>query len=165
MLRQVTFSSETKLDDSVAKQTAGESSKEQECNIMCDGRDNDMEASGKPGVLGRIINFFGSLLCVQKSFESCKSSGGDTASAVREQMDCLTPSDPSSNTAVMESSCDTGIAAINLYEISDDQSSGCRSSLEYHPLKLFKCSLVGGSGPGISVKPKDEPEVTTHFDG
>jgi hypothetical protein len=60
MRHQVTFSSETKLDDSVPKQTAGESSKKQECNIICDGRDNDMEASGKPGVFGHIKNFFGS---------------------------------------------------------------------------------------------------------
>jgi hypothetical protein len=52
MLRQVTFSSEPKLDDSVVEQTAGESGKKQECNIICDGWDSDMEASGKPGVFG-----------------------------------------------------------------------------------------------------------------
>jgi hypothetical protein len=150
MLHHVTFSSETKLDDSVAKQTAGQS-------IMCD--DRDKEASGTPGVCRHIINFFGSLLCCQKSFESCKSSGGDTPSAIQEKMGCLAPSDPSSNMAVMESSCDTGITALNWYEISDGQSSGGRFSLEYHPLKLYKCSLVGGSGPGISVKSSDEPKV------
>jgi hypothetical protein len=53
MRRQVTFSSEPKLDDSMTKQTAGQSRREQEYYIICDGRDSDIEASGKPGVFSR----------------------------------------------------------------------------------------------------------------
>ena len=57
MCHQVTFSSEPKLDDSMTKKTAGQSRREQEYYIICDGHDSDTEASGKPGVSSRLKNF------------------------------------------------------------------------------------------------------------
>lgn len=163
MRRQVTFSSEPKLDDSVAKQTVGESSREQEYYIICNGQDSDVETSGKPGVFSRLKNFLGSRPSSRKTSAasfSGTSSGGGIASALRVHMGYLAGLVPSSNMAAMSSSCNTSIMALNQYGLS-----GGQSSKELHPLKRYCDKGGGGSGPIISVTSNDEPEGSTYFDG
>ncbi|KDR18733.1 Gamma-aminobutyric acid type B receptor subunit 2 [Zootermopsis nevadensis] len=160
MRRQVTFSSEPKLDDSIA---TGESSRKQECYIICDHQDNDMEASGKPGVFSRLKNLLGSRPSSRKTSTasfSGTSTGGGIASALRVHMGYLAGLVPNSNMAAMTSSCNTSVAALNQYGLS-----GGQSSRELHPLKRFCGRAGGGSGPIISVTSNDEPEVSTYFDG
>jgi len=126
MRRQVTFSSEPKLDDSMTKQTAGQSSREQEYYIICDGHDNDTEASGKPGVFSRLKNFLGSRPSSRKtstaSFSGTSGAGG-IASALRFHMNYLTGLVPSSNIAAMTSSCNTSFAALNQHGLNGASSS------------------------------------------
>ncbi|PNF38412.1 hypothetical protein B7P43_G07251 [Cryptotermes secundus] len=163
MRRQVTFSSEPKLDDSVAKQTAEKSAKEQEYYIICDSQDSDTETSGKPGVFSRLKNFLGSRPSSRKTSAasfSGTSSGGGIASALRVHMGYLAGLVPNSNMAAMTSSCNTSIAALNQYGLS-----GGPSSKELHPLKSFCGRVGGGSGPIISVTSNDEPEENTCLNG
>lgn len=162
MRRQVTFSSEPKLDDSMTKQTAGESRREQEYYIICDGQDSDTDASGKPGVFSRLKNFLGSRPSSRKTSAasfSGTSGGGGIASALRFHMNYLTGLVPSSNTAAMTSSCNTSTAALNQYGLS-----GGSSSRELHPMKRFCGRAGGGSGPIISVTSNDEPEDSICLD-
>ena len=90
---QVTFSSESKLNDSMTKQTAEQSKRKQEYYIICDGHNSDTEASGKP------------------------------ASALRFHMNYLTGLVPSSNIAAMTSSCNTSFAALNQHGLNGASSS------------------------------------------
>jgi hypothetical protein len=163
MRRQVTFSSEPKLDDSVTKQTAEKSTKEQEYYIICDSQDSDTETSGKPGVFSRLRNFLGSRASSRKTSAasfSGTSSGGGIASALRAHMGYLAGLVPSSNISAMTSSCNTSITALNQYGLA-----GGPSSKELHPLKSFCGQMGGGSGPIISVTSNDEPEEGTCFNG
>ncbi|KAJ4447108.1 hypothetical protein ANN_09108 [Periplaneta americana] len=123
MRRQVTFSSEPKLDDTMTKKTGGESSRVEEYYINCDDQDGDVEVSGKLGVLGRLKNFLGSRPSSRKTSAASYTGtgGGGIASALRVHMGYLAGLVPSSTAAPMTSSCNTSITALNQYGLSGEE--------------------------------------------
>ncbi|PSN53730.1 hypothetical protein C0J52_02179 [Blattella germanica] len=161
MRRQVTFSSEPKLDDTLNQQSP---SGREEYYITCEDQEDDSEGTTKLGVLSRIKNFLGSRPSSRKtSTASFSGTTGGIASALRAHVGYLTGLVPSSNAATSYS-CNTSVTALNQYGLCGMQTVAT-SSRELHPLKQYCGRVGGGSGPIISVTSNDDPEKSIYLDG
>lgn len=166
MRRQVTFSSEPKLDDSTITKSMGADSGEDFCRYDPDTPLS--ETSAKLGVFSRLWSFLGSKPSSRKTSAASFTGGatGSIASALRMHMGYLAGIVPNSNNPnAMTSSCNTSATMINQYGLAGGQSVAA-SSRELHPLKKLCGRTAGGSGPIISVTSNDEHGIDSIiFDG
>ncbi|XP_068085262.1 gamma-aminobutyric acid type B receptor subunit 2 [Anabrus simplex] len=165
MCRQVTFSSEPKLDEVSSKPSRIIN---EDFSKVHNAEDGDLtDATSKLGVLGRLLSFLGSRPSSRKTSTASFSgtTSGGIASALRVHMGYLAGLVPTNSNSpnAMVSSCNTSSTAINQYGLGT-QPYVAASSRELHPLKKYCGRVGGGSGPIISVTSNDNGDNII-FDG